>query len=71
MNIGYTRVSALDQNLDLQLHALRKTGCKKIFREKVSGGSRERPELQRMLDQLRSGDYSHCVETRPSSPLES
>jgi DNA invertase Pin-like site-specific DNA recombinase len=56
MNIGYARVSTLDQNLDLQMQALRKAGCKKIFREKVSGASPERPEFQRMLDQLRSGD---------------
>jgi Resolvase, N terminal domain len=52
MNIGYARVSTLDQNLDLQMQTLRKAGCKKIFREKVSGASRERPEFQRMLDQL-------------------
>jgi DNA invertase Pin-like site-specific DNA recombinase len=56
MNIGYARVSTLDQNLDLQMQALRKAGCKKIFREKVSGASRERPEFQRMLDQLRNDD---------------
>ena len=56
MNIGYARVSTLDQNLDLQLQALRKAGCQKIFREKLSGASRERPEFQRMLDQLRNGD---------------
>jgi len=53
MHIGYARVSTLDQNLDLQLQALRKAGCKKIFREKLSGASRQRPEFQRMLDQLR------------------
>ena len=56
MNIGYARVSTLDQNLDLQMQALRKAGCQKIFREKVSGASRERPEFQRMLEQLRDGD---------------
>jgi len=56
MNIGYARVSTLDQNLDLQMQSFRKAGCKKIFREKVSGASRERPEFQRMLDQLRNGD---------------
>ena len=32
MNIGYARVSTLDQNLDLQMQVLRKAGCKKIFR---------------------------------------
>jgi DNA invertase Pin-like site-specific DNA recombinase len=56
MNIGYARVSTLEQNLDLQMQVLRKSGCKKIFREKVSGASRERPECHRMLDQLRHGD---------------
>jgi len=56
MKIGYARVSTLDQNLDLQMQALRKAGCKKIFREKISGASRERPEFQRMLDQVREGD---------------
>jgi DNA invertase Pin-like site-specific DNA recombinase len=56
MNIGYARVSTRDQNLDLQLKALKKAGCQKIFREKVSGVTRHRPELQRVLDQVRSGD---------------
>jgi len=56
MKIGYARVSTLEQNLDLQLQALKKGGCKKIFREKVSGSSPQRPEFQRMLDQLREGD---------------
>jgi DNA invertase Pin-like site-specific DNA recombinase len=56
MNIGYARVSTLGQNLDLQMQALRKGGCKKIFREKVSGARRERLEFQRMLDQLSHGD---------------
>jgi DNA invertase Pin-like site-specific DNA recombinase len=56
MNIGYARVSTRDQNLDLQLKALKKAGCQKLFREKVSGVTRHRPELQRMLDQVRSDD---------------
>jgi DNA invertase Pin-like site-specific DNA recombinase len=38
------------------LKALKKAGCQKIFREKVSGVTRHRPELQRVLDQVRSGD---------------
>ena len=36
MNIGYARVSTLDQNLDLQMQALKKAGRKKIFREGAS-----------------------------------
>jgi DNA invertase Pin-like site-specific DNA recombinase len=56
MNVGYARVSTLDQNLDLQMRVLREASCKKIFREKVSSASRERPKFQQMLDQLRHGD---------------
>jgi len=56
VKIGYARVSTQDQKLDLQLKALKKAGCQKIFREKVSGFKRQRPEFQRMLDQIRSGD---------------
>jgi DNA invertase Pin-like site-specific DNA recombinase len=56
MKIGYARVSTLEQNLDLQLQALKQAGCKRIFREKVSGVKRSRPEFLRLLDQLREGD---------------
>jgi len=56
MKIGYARVSTEDQKLTLQLDALKKAGCVRIFREKVSGSYRDRPELNRMLDQLRQGD---------------
>lgn len=56
MKIGYARVSTQEQNLDLQLQALKQASCKKIFREKVSGASRQRPEFLRMLDQIREGN---------------
>jgi len=56
MKIGYARISTKDQKLTLQLEALKKAGCNRIFREKVSGAFRNRPELNRMLDQLREGD---------------
>ncbi len=56
MKIGYARVSTLEQNLDLQLQALKQASCKRIFREKVSGASGQRPEFLRMLDQVREGD---------------
>ncbi len=56
MKIGYARVSTEDQRLALQLEALKNAGCSRIFREKVSGAFRERPELNRMLDHLREGD---------------
>ena len=56
MLIGYARVSTEDQNLTLQRAALNVAGCQRIYEEKISGANRSRPELNRMLDQLRSGD---------------
>jgi DNA invertase Pin-like site-specific DNA recombinase len=56
MKIGYARVSTLEQNLDLQLQALKKAGCRRIFQEKISAATRNRPEFQRMLDQIREDD---------------
>ena len=56
MLIGYARVSTEDQDLALQRAALKDAGCKRIYEEKVSGAKRARPQLARMLDQLRAGD---------------
>ncbi|WP_460586478.1 recombinase family protein [Hymenobacter arcticus] len=56
MKIGYARVSTRDQNLELQLDALHKAGCETIYQEKVSGASASRPELERLLTQLRTSD---------------
>ena len=56
MIIGYVRVSTTDQNLDAQLDALKKARAMRVFSETVSGAMAKRPELQRMLDQLRDGD---------------
>jgi DNA invertase Pin-like site-specific DNA recombinase len=56
LKIGYARVSTKDQNLSLQKDALRKEGCELIFEEKASGAKSDRPELRRMIDQLRKGD---------------
>ena len=56
MKIGYARVSTTDQNLDLQLAALKEAGCGRIFQEKISGAKKDRPELQRLMDHLRPGD---------------
>lgn len=56
MIFGYVRVSKNEQNQDLQFDALRKAGCEKIFQEKVSGASKERPEYARMVSELRKGD---------------
>jgi DNA invertase Pin-like site-specific DNA recombinase len=56
MIFGYARVSTKEQNLNLQTDALKKAGCEKIFQEKVSGRSPNRPELLKLLEQIRSGD---------------
>ncbi|MGV8892559.1 MAG: recombinase family protein [Burkholderiaceae bacterium] len=56
MLIGYARVSTQDQNLDLQIEALTKAGCKKLFDDKISGSSKERPGLTKALEMLREGD---------------
>lgn len=56
MKIGYARVSTQDQNLNLQLDELTKAGCEKIYQEKVSGKTKDRPELKNMLEHLRKGD---------------
>ncbi|PRY22722.1 DNA invertase Pin-like site-specific DNA recombinase [Spirosoma oryzae] len=56
MKFGYARVSTHEQILDLQIDALKAAGCERIYQEKASGSKAERPELMRMLDQLRAGD---------------
>jgi DNA invertase Pin-like site-specific DNA recombinase len=42
--------------LDDRVRALKDAGCAKVFEEAASGGRWDRPELQRLLDQLRAGD---------------
>lgn len=56
MLIGYARVSTQDQETAAQITALRASGCELIFQEKASGGRWDRPELHRLLGQLRKGD---------------
>jgi len=56
MKIGYARVSTQEQNLEMQLDALAKSDCEKIFEEKVSGTKADRPELALMRTILRKGD---------------
>lgn len=55
MKIGYARVSTQDQNLEIQNELLKDAGCERIYKEKVSGAKRARPELQ-LLDSLRPED---------------
>src|ERR1700680_4898016 len=56
MQIGYARVSTDDQDTATQVAALKSAGCERIYREKASGGRWDRPELHKLLNQLRKGD---------------
>ncbi|MDU8545718.1 MULTISPECIES: recombinase family protein [Pseudomonas] len=58
MRIGYARVSKQDQNLDLQIDALKAAGCTRIYHEKITGakGKDPRPEQDKMVNALRRGD---------------
>lgn len=57
MIIGYARVSKLDEQDTLtQENSFKAAGVQKIFKEAASGGRWDRPELHRMLDQIRDGD---------------
>lgn len=56
MIIGYARVSTKDQNLDLQIDALKQAGCEEVFFEKLSGRSTKKPKLEEMLSKLRKSD---------------
>jgi DNA invertase Pin-like site-specific DNA recombinase len=56
MQIGYARVSTIEQNVAPQIDELNKAGCERIFRDKASGARTERPGLQEVLDFLREGD---------------
>ena len=56
MRLGYARVSTDDQTLDRQRERLREAGCERLFEEKISGARRDRPQLARLLDQLRKDD---------------
>lgn len=61
MKIGYVRVSTVEQNEGRQIEGLSKHGIEKWYTEKVSGKSTDRPELQRMLSEVKPGDivYVH------------
>jgi DNA invertase Pin-like site-specific DNA recombinase len=57
MRIGYARVSTEEQNLSLQIDALKAAGCARIYRDDgVSAVARERPAFARALARLKRGD---------------
>ena len=58
MKVGYCRVSTQEQNLDLQVRALKAAGCEVIHRDKISGTTttKARPKLKKALRGLQKGD---------------
>jgi DNA invertase Pin-like site-specific DNA recombinase len=56
MKVGYARVSTKDQTVDLQVDALKKAGCIKVYTEVMNGSRAERPILSKVLEHLRAGD---------------
>lgn len=56
MIIGYARVSREDQDLGRQVKALQEAGCHKIYEDKISGAKANRPNLDLLLSEVKSGD---------------
>lgn len=62
MLIGYARVSTDDQKNDRQIDQLKEYGCEKIYEEKMTGTKKERPELNKLIEQIRKGDTIIVIE---------
>lgn len=61
MLVGYARVSTQDQKLDMQIDALKKAGCEKIFSEKLTGTRSDRPEYQALKAFVRTNGEDTVV----------
>ena len=56
VDIGYGRVSTVDQKAHAQVEALERAGCERIYIDVLSGALASRPELAKALEALRAGD---------------
>src|SRR3546814_19831282 len=56
MKIGYARVSTRDQKADLQVDAQKQAGCERIYQDIARGAKSARPELDKLLANVRAGD---------------
>lgn len=56
MQVGYARISTGEQNLNLQVDALKQAGCEAVYQDEMSGAKAERPGLSEALKFVRSGD---------------
>lgn len=54
--IRYARVSSTSQNLDAQIDSLKQAGCEKVFTDKISGTTKERPGWNDLMNYIRNGD---------------
>ncbi len=62
MNVGYVRVSTIEQNEERQIKALESLGCEKLFIDKCSGKNTDRPKFQEMMNYIREGDTLYVSE---------
>lgn len=62
MKIGYARVLTEEQSLNRQIDTLKQAGVEKILEEKITDIRKDRPELQKMLEQLRKDDVIIATE---------
>ena len=56
MVVGYARVSTVEQNIERQEVALQELGCERIYIDKLTGATLDRPEFNKMMDFVRDGD---------------
>lgn len=56
MTVGYARVSTGNQRLDMQLDALKASGCTRVYNDTASGALSARPGLDQALTELDEGD---------------
>jgi len=56
MLVGYARISTKDQNIELQIDALKNAGCEKIFHEAASGANDNRPQFKKVMEFIREKD---------------
>ncbi len=56
MQVGYARVSDVDQNLNMQMDALKKENCKEIFQDYASGAKSDRGVLDNASEFMREDD---------------
>lgn len=65
MKYGYARVSTMGQNLDTQIEQLKQADCDKIYSEKFTGTTTDRPKFKLLLKKVKTGRYANSYKIRP------